>query len=236
MLDVASLADALAGIIAFSALTKTELQSLERAAQPRKAPRGATLFREGDEGEGLFIVRTGEIKVTKAATDGREQIFYLARPGRALVEGVRFDGGTLSATAVALRPSTAALITNAKLAELGERAPSILKALVDLRARRADRNLALIADLSLRTVPARLASFICKLMAVREARGENPISFVRELTTETVAGRLGTVREEVSRGLAFLEREGALRVTPHMIEVLDVERLEAIAYGKRDGA
>lgn len=59
---------------------------------------------------------------------------------------------------------------------------------------------------------------------------------MRDLTTETVAGRLGTVREEISRGLALLEREGALKVTPDMIEVLDLARLEAIAYGRKKGA
>jgi DNA-binding transcriptional regulator LsrR (DeoR family) len=55
---------------------------------------------------------------------------------------------------------------------------------------------------------------------------------VRDLTTETVAGRLGTVREEISRGLALLEREGALKVTPDLIEILDVPKLEAIAFGR----
>ena len=67
----------------------------------------------------------------------------------------------------------------------------------------------------------------------RVLRGEDPAHLVRDLTTETVAGRLGTVREEISRGLAYLEREGALKVTPDLIEILDLARLESIAYGRR---
>ncbi|MEM6962551.1 MAG: helix-turn-helix domain-containing protein, partial [Myxococcota bacterium] len=59
---------------------------------------------------------------------------------------------------------------------------------------------------------------------------------VRDLTTETVAGRLGTVREEISRGLAYLERQGALKVSPDLIEVHDVSRLEAIAFGPKKQA
>jgi hypothetical protein len=32
--------------------------------------------------------------------------------------------------------------------------------------------------------------------------------------------------------LALLEREGALKVTPDLIEILDGQRLEAVAFGR----
>jgi CRP/FNR family transcriptional regulator len=217
-------------------LPAAELHLLAQAAEVRKVVRAAPLFSEGQPAEGLFVVRTGEIKLTKGDRDGREQIIYLARPGRPIVEGVRFDGGTYPASAIAMRAGSALLISNDVLAALGEKRPIIFKMLLDLRAHRADRTLRLVSDLSLRTVPARLASFLCTLAAARELRGEDPRYLVRDLTTETVAGRLGTVREEISRGLGLLEREGALRVTPDLIEVLDLAKLEAIAYGRKKGA
>jgi len=214
-------------------LPAADLRVLADASEVRKAMRGAPLFGESQAAEGLFVVRTGEVKITKVGKDGREQILYLARPGRPIVEGVRFDGGRYPASAIAMRQASAILIPNETIASLGEKRPGVLKAMIDLRARRADRNLALVSDLSLRTVPARLASFLCTLVASRSARGEDATTLVRDLTTETVAGRLGTVREEISRGLALLEREGALRVSPDVIEIRDLPRLEAIAYGKK---
>jgi CRP/FNR family transcriptional regulator len=216
-------------------LAAEELGVLAAAAEVRKVARAAALFQEGLPAEGLFVVRTGEVKLVKVAKDGREQILYLARPGRPITEGMRFDGGLYSASAIAMRTASALLIPNQALAEIGERRPTVMRALVDLRARRVDRLLALISDLSLRTVPARLASFLCTLVAQRNARGEDPRTLVRDLTTETVAGRLGTVREEISRGLALLEREGAVRVSPDVIVIEDLARLEAIAYGPRRG-
>jgi CRP-like cAMP-binding protein len=216
-------------------LAAEDLGVLAAAAEVRKVARAAALFQEGQAAEGLFVVRTGEVKLVKVAKDGREQILYLARPGRPITEGMRFDAGTYPASAIAMRQASALLIPNQALAELGEQRPQLMRALVDLRARRVDRLLALISDLSLRTVPARLASFLCTLVAQRNARGEDPRTLVRDLTTETVAGRLGTVREEISRGLALLEREGAVRVSPDVIVVEDLARLEAIAYGPRRG-
>lgn len=216
-------------------LPPQDLHALAEGTEVRKATKGAPLFSEGQPAEGLFIVRTGEVKLTKSGRDGREQIIYLARPGRPIVEGIRFDGGPYPATAVAMRSASAVLVTNEHLSSLGERRPGVLRALIDLLAKREAKTLKLVSDLSLRTVPARLASFLCTLVAARESRGEDARNLVRDLTTETVAGRLGTVREEISRGLALLEREGALKVTPDLIEVMDLGKLESIAFGRKKG-
>ena len=182
-------------------LPAADLKALAESAEVRKAPKGAPLFSEGQDAEGLWIVRTGEVKLTKSGRDGREQILCLARPGKAIIEGLRFDGGGYPASAVAMRAASAILIPNEFLTRLGDRRPQVLRTLIDMRAKRSDRTLQLVSDLSLRTVPARLASFLCTLVAMREAKGQDSRNLVRDLTTETVAGRLGTVREEISRGL-----------------------------------
>ncbi len=214
-------------------LPASDLKALADASEVRKAPKGAPLFSEGQDAEGLWVVRTGEVKLTKSGRDGREQIIYLARPGKAITEGIRFDGGTYPASAIAMRAASAILIPNEFLSSFGERRPGVIRTMIDLRAKRSDRTLQLVSDLSLRTVPARLASFLCTLVAMREAKGQDAKNLVRDLTTETVAGRLGTVREEISRGLAYLERQGALSVSPDLIEVKDLARLEQIAYGPK---
>jgi CRP/FNR family transcriptional regulator len=214
-------------------LPAQDLKQLAESAEVRKAHRGSPLFAEGQKAEGLHVVRTGEVKITKSGRDGREQIIYLARPGKAVVEGLRFDGDVYPASAIAMRSASAILIPNEIVGELGDRRPMVLRAMLDMRARRDDRNLALIGDLSLRTVPARLASFLCALVAARAAKGQDSHNLVRDLTTETVAGRLGTVREEISRGLAYIEKQGALRVSPDLIEITDLELLESIAYGPK---
>lgn len=216
-------------------LAAQDLHALAEGSEVRKIAKGAPLFSEGHKAEGFFVVRTGEIKLTKSGRDGREQIIYLARPGRPIVEGIRFDNGKYPATAIAMRAASAILMSNDLLSSLGDRRPIVLRTLMNLSAKRRAKTLKLVSDLSLRTVPSRLASFLCTLVAARESRGEDARNLVRDLTTETVAGRLGTVREEISRGLALLERQGALKVTPDLIEVVDTTRLEAIAFGRKKG-
>src|SRR5262245_5161011 len=120
-------------------LAERDLRKLAQSAEVRKVSAGAPLFTDSQDSEGLFVVRTGEFKVVTGAKDGREQILYLARAGKPIVEGVRFDGGRYSATAVAMRSSSAVLLTNRAIAEVGEGSPQVLRAMLDLRARRADR-------------------------------------------------------------------------------------------------
>ena len=52
----------------------------------------------------------------------------------------------------------------------------------------------------------------------------------RQLDMNTVAARLGTVREEISRALNRMQREGILRLSRQEIVVLDLNALERITY------
>ncbi|MDH5492665.1 MAG: cyclic nucleotide-binding domain-containing protein, partial [Myxococcales bacterium] len=105
-----------------------ELKLLADCSEVRKAARGAPVFSEGQRGEGLFIVRTGEVKLTKSGRDGREQILYLARPGKAIAEGLRFDRGSYPASAIAMRAASVILIPNKAISDIGDRCPNVLRA------------------------------------------------------------------------------------------------------------
>ena len=100
---------------AFQGLSPNDLRQLAAASDVRKAARGAPIFREGQPAEGLHVIRTGEVKLTKSGKDGREQILYLARPGRTIMEGVRFDAGVYPASAIAMRQASTVVIPNEAL-------------------------------------------------------------------------------------------------------------------------
>ena len=51
-----------------------------------------------------------------------------------------------------------------------------------------------------------------------------------QLDMNTVAARLGTVREEISRALNRMQREGVLSLSRQEIVVLDIQALERVTY------
>ena len=64
----------MAGSTLFKGLPEDELRQLERISEPREFDKGDTLFQEGREGVGFYVVAAGQVKVFKMSFDGREQI------------------------------------------------------------------------------------------------------------------------------------------------------------------
>ena len=82
----------------FGGLTVPEAAEFFEVAQETSVARGATLFREGDDGDSLLVILEGDLLVTRKGVE-------LARLGRHSVLGemsLMGEGETRSATATAL--------------------------------------------------------------------------------------------------------------------------------------
>jgi uncharacterized membrane protein len=66
---------------------------------------GETLFRAGDPGEGLFLMRSGEVELSVRDNAGQKIILDITRPGDFFGEIALLDAGARTATAVALTDS-----------------------------------------------------------------------------------------------------------------------------------
>ncbi len=87
----------LAGIPIFSGLPKSELNKIAQKMQLLSLPKGATLFRQGDEPDSLFIIASGLVRVVHLR--GNEEIVdaFLGR-GETLGEGGVLTGERRTAT------------------------------------------------------------------------------------------------------------------------------------------
>ena len=66
----------LSNIPLFRGLPKVQLQDLTRIAADKHFAKGQTVFSEGDEGNGFYVVVNGLVKVFKLSINGKEQICY----------------------------------------------------------------------------------------------------------------------------------------------------------------
>lgn len=86
----------------FGGLTVAEAAEFFDVAVESSVEKGATLFREGDDGDGLFVILDGEVSVTRKGLE-------LARVGKHAVLGemsIVGEGEVRSATATALSDVT----------------------------------------------------------------------------------------------------------------------------------
>ena len=75
----------------FDALDEEGARTLRRQMAEVKLSRGEHLFMEGDDGDSLYVVIEGKMKLTRAAADGRENLLSVIGPGEMFGELSLFD-------------------------------------------------------------------------------------------------------------------------------------------------
>jgi signal-transduction protein with cAMP-binding, CBS, and nucleotidyltransferase domain len=94
----------------FQAFSDADRAAVDRALRERTLRKGHVLFREGDPGEEMFLVRRGHIVVSKAVTGPVEQVLARMGPGDFFGEMSLFDRAPRSATIQADPASDVALL------------------------------------------------------------------------------------------------------------------------------
>ncbi len=206
------------------------MKSLTDDATRVDVKRKRSIFRRGEPGQGLFLVRSGEFKLSLISAEGREQILYLAGTGKLIGEGFIPQEVQCAASGFAMVDSEVWRFDTDTLIRLTARSEAMAFALMRHMAFRSNRLIDLVLDLSLRSVQRRLASFLLSLAVRSGAEGDKPHVIPRQLDMNTVAARLGTVREEISRALNRMQRDGVLKLSRQEIVVLDLGALEAVTY------
>lgn len=219
---MSSLIDFLRSLPYFSALAPEEIERIASATSKRSFAKGEVLFLEGEPCQGLYVVKSGRIRIFKSSPQGREQVLFIAQERDTFNDVPVFDGGPNPASASALEASTVYIIPKEMILSLLANSP-IAQTIVKLLAERLRHLTAVVEDLSFRSVVSRLAKMLLDL-AVAE-RGSSPVP---RLTQDEMATIVGSVRDVVGRALRTLERTGAIKIEGQRILILDSEKLRGM--------
>jgi len=211
----------------FSALEGTELEQMSRVAVPRTFDRGEVIFREGDPGEALYVVRSGSVSIRRDHADGRTLALAELRPGSMFGELAAFGGEVRSATAEALEATALVAILGQDMQRVLRSDPEIALKLIGALAERVRRlNDRLLAQ-SFQTVPGRVAGALLLQVTARQEEGAGQHDVLVEATQAEIAQLAGTSRESASRFLASLAREGVVALGRGKVTVHEPERLRS---------
>jgi CRP-like cAMP-binding protein/Fe-S-cluster-containing hydrogenase component 2/thioredoxin reductase len=103
MVDRAFLIRAFQGYL-FPELSESVLWSLVRAARIERLERGKTLFSEGDPGDALYLIRNGQVKISKLSA-GRELVLSYLVAGNFFGETALLPDAPRTATVTAIFPT-----------------------------------------------------------------------------------------------------------------------------------
>lgn len=95
-------ADMLAEVQLFSLLDDQERRTLAGILETKHFDKGDTIFSFGDAGDCLYVVRTGRVEAYVENTEGEKIVLAAMEPGELVGEISLFDGGSRTASAVAV--------------------------------------------------------------------------------------------------------------------------------------
>jgi CRP/FNR family transcriptional regulator, cyclic AMP receptor protein len=213
----------------FSGLSPAELEELAKVAVPRTYEGGQVVFREGDQGDTCFVVRSGAVKITREH-GGRTIALAELRAGDTFGELSMFGGEVRSATAQALEPTAAVALLAGDIRRLLAGNPEIALKMLETMANRVRATNQRLANQSFQTVAGRVAGVLMQLVDARQSEGAAERDVLVETTQADIAQLAGASRESASRFLATLEREGLVTTQRGKVIVHDPSALRNYIY------
>jgi CRP-like cAMP-binding protein len=219
--------DALRAVPLFRDVPEPDLRAIAQLVRERKVPKSTLIISEGDPGDALSIILSGQVKVTVIAEDGREVILAVLGPGAFFGEMALLDDEPRSAHVISMEDTALLQLRREDLRARLRLAPDLAISLLrelSRRLRPADHT---ITSLMLLDVNGRIARLLLEL--ARE-EGEPGTRITRRLTHAAIGQMVGASRETVSRTMRNLVLSNLIAVNRREITLLDPAALRQAAH------
>ena len=204
----------------FARLGEEAIARIAALCVRRQLSAGEVLFVKGDEGDALYGIRRGQIRIATGTESGKRLTLNVLGPGDLLGEIALLDGRLRTADAIAAEPSELFMVRRQDFLRLLEREPGIAVHLIELLCERV------------RWVSERMEETALLPLEVRLARRIRTLAddFGTDLhiSQEELGILLGVTRESINRQLQQWRREGLVELGRSRIRLLDPERLAVL--------
>jgi CRP/FNR family transcriptional regulator len=223
----------LRGVYLFSGVPEADLEALAHLAVSKDFARQATIFWEGREAQGFYLLSRGYVKLVKSSPDGKEYIIRLVGPGETFAEAAVFSDASYPATAMALEDCQTLFFPKAPFLRHLAASPTLARNMLATLSRLMLHLTRQLEDLSLKEVSARLARYLLERCQESHGRIEKGLAFELPTTKTHLAAYLGTIGETLSRTLSRLKSQEVIEVEKGRITITDPAVLKKIASGKK---
>ena len=211
----------LSSIPFFSNLEPDALATLASNMRLRKFRRNQPIFDQGDPGDCLFIISAGRVKLFIETGDGDQLTILHCGVGECFGEMAVLDGQSRSASAEAMEPTEAWIVTRETFVDLISHNPGSSLALISFLCAKLRTNLDRMEDFIFRDAYHRIGRQIIR-MASTVAIGACSIP----ITQDELARLVGISREHVNRVLSELSSIGYIATGRGKIDILNTSAME----------
>ena len=208
----------------WSQLTAEEQELLLQSAQLRSVPAGTLLHGDRQECEGLFLVRSGQLRSFILSDEGKEITIYRLFPrdlclfsASCLLSSIQFE-----VMVEAEKDTEFWLIPPQVYQRLMTHSALVANFTNQLMASHFSEVMWLVEQVLWKSFDRRLAAFLLSESTLER-------SDTLKITHERIAAHLGSAREVVTRMLRYFQSEGMVTLRRGQIQLLDTERLQALS-------
>ena len=202
----------------FAGLDGEAIARIAALCTRRQLAAGEVLFVKGDEGDALYGIRRGQIRIATGTEAGKRLTLNVLGPGDLLGEIALLDGRPRTADAIAAEPTELFMVRRQDFLRLLEREPRIAVHLIELLCERVRWISERMEETALLPLEVRLARRIRALAA--------DFGTDLHISQEELGILLGVTRESVNRQLQQWRRQGIIELGRGRIRLLEPERLE----------
>lgn len=120
----------------FAGLSQINFDDLKKITRELTFPAGDQIFKEGDTGDGIYIVKNGRVQISAIVGNGDRRALSKVSPGEMFGEMAVLDSEPRSATALADEDTTVFFIPRKELLDLLQKTPQLSACLVREISRR----------------------------------------------------------------------------------------------------
>lgn len=215
----------LANSALFVDLAPKALEFLAERAIRLDLERGHTIFHQRDEGDTLYVIADGLVKVWVSSGEGGEMVLATLRSPDAFGELSAVDGRPRSASATTLEPTTLVAVDRATLLDAVHHHPGVADGMLSALGGLARRITEQTSDLVFLDLAGRLAKTLATL-ADRDGTVEgDTVVLELPLTQTELAEMVGGSRQSVNQSLRMFQTRGFLELRGREVVILDLDAL-----------
>lgn len=212
----------------FADLGEADLENLSRDLLRRQYRQGEAIFQQGDPGQMLYLVESGQVRIYIQDEEGQETSVTLCGPGDMFGELAVIDGLPRSASAVAMDDTVVHILGRDRFREHMRRSPQLALNFMKTLSVRVRYSTQQVSSLALLDTPGRLAR---KLLELAHDHGQAEPGGVRinlTLTQSDLASLIGATRESVNKALGAFRRQGLILTRPGHIVIVEPDVLREL--------
>ncbi len=204
----------------FRDLSHDEMEMLDRTTRMTTVEKGRVIYRQDDRAQGLFLLKTGRVRLSRITAGGKKLDLAILEPGTFFGEMPLLGERMRNTYAEAAEDCLLCVMSQHDIERLVLTKQEVGLRMIAVLSRRLAESEARLEDLAYRSVSARLASVLLRL-----AQEGNS---VEGITHEELGDMVGAYRETVTKTLNEFQAAGYVKLGRRRVQVLDPAGLSTL--------